>query len=151
MPLDTVYLDIPYMNNFVDFTVDTKNFPNLTNLSTSLHNNNQHLVLIIDAAISAEDTSNTYYSLGNSDGVFIKSGMYNSATYNGNLISSVWPKTCVFLDWFHPKSINVWSKGLNDLYNQTLFDGIWIDMNEPTTFVHGETKPSDVKTQEEIL
>jgi len=40
MPLDTIYLDIPYMDNFVDFTVDSKNFPNLTGLAKNLHNNN---------------------------------------------------------------------------------------------------------------
>ena len=29
MPLDAVWLDIPYMNNYEDFTVDTKAFPDL--------------------------------------------------------------------------------------------------------------------------
>lgn len=41
LPLDTVYLDIPYMKNYEDFTVDTVNFPDLTTLSTTLHTNNQ--------------------------------------------------------------------------------------------------------------
>jgi alpha-glucosidase (family GH31 glycosyl hydrolase) len=45
------------MDNFVDFTVDTKNFPNLTDLATNLHNKNQRLVVIIDAGISAENTT----------------------------------------------------------------------------------------------
>lgn len=29
MPLETVYLDIPYMNKYNDFTVDTKAFNDL--------------------------------------------------------------------------------------------------------------------------
>lgn len=29
MPLDVIYFDIPYMDNFQDFTVDTKAFPKL--------------------------------------------------------------------------------------------------------------------------
>jgi len=99
------------------------------------------MVLIIDAAISADNLTNDYYTLGNSDDVFIKSGMYDSTTYNGNLISKVWPEKAVFVDWFNPKCLNVWHKGLNDLYAQAPFDGIWIDMNEPTTFVHGEINP----------
>ncbi len=41
LPLDTIYLDIPYMKNYEDFTVDTDKFPNLTSLSESLHKNNQ--------------------------------------------------------------------------------------------------------------
>jgi len=34
--------------------------------------------------------------------------------------------------------------GLNELYKAVNYDGIWIDMNEPTTFRHGETKPDDI-------
>ena len=50
----------------------------------------------------------------------------------------MWPKKAVFLDWFNPNSSNFWSQGLSDLYNLAEFDGIWIDMNEPTTFSTGE-------------
>ena len=101
--------------------------------------------MIVDAAISAEDISdnNKYYSMGNDDGVFIKSGLYKSEKYNNNLISKVWPETAVFMDWFNKKCMNVWSFGLYNLYTQTNFDGLWIDMNEPTTFKDGETKPDD--------
>ena len=67
IPLETVYLDIPYMKNYADFTVDNSTFPRLKELATKLHSNNQKLVVIIDAAIYAEDVSenNKYYSIGN--------------------------------------------------------------------------------------
>lgn len=67
MPLETVYLDIPYMNKYNDFTVDTKAFNDLQGLATRLHKAGQRLVVIIDAAISAEDVkeTNVYYTLGN--------------------------------------------------------------------------------------
>jgi alpha-glucosidase (family GH31 glycosyl hydrolase) len=39
--------------------------------------------------------------------------------------------------------MNVWGQGLFDLYNRTKFDGIWIDMNEPTGFKDGEVVPDD--------
>jgi len=44
--------------------------------------------------MSAEDVTekNKYYTMGNSDDIFIKSSMYQSKKYNGNLIGSVWPK-----------------------------------------------------------
>lgn len=61
MMLETVYLDIPYMDKYSDFTVDTKAFPDLMGLSERLHKAGQRLVLIIDAAISAEDIQGTYY------------------------------------------------------------------------------------------
>lgn len=145
MPLETIYLDIPYMKNYADFTVDLKAFNNIPALADRLHAAGQRLVVIVDAAISAEDLTdnNAYYTMGNEDNTFIKSGLWRSTKYNNNLISQVWPKQAVFMDWFNKKCMNVWSKGLYDLYQQTKYDGLWIDMNEPTTFQHGETKPDD--------
>ena len=61
LPLDAIFLDIPYMDNYVDFTVDKKNFHDLPGLANKLHANDQHLIPIIDAAISADDLSNKYY------------------------------------------------------------------------------------------
>jgi alpha-glucosidase len=144
-PLETVYLDIPYMNNYADFTVDKAAFPDLIGLGKKLHDANQKLVVIIDAAVSAEDISenNKYYTQGNKDDIFIKSGLYKSAKYNNNLITHVWPKQAVFVDWFHEKSSIMWNQGLYDLYEQVPYDGIWIDMNEPTSFVNGELVPED--------
>ena len=68
-------------------------------------------MVIIDAAIYAEDVSsaNKYYTMGNEDNIFIKSGMYTSKKYNNNLISKVWPETAVFVDWFNEKCMNTWS------------------------------------------
>jgi alpha-glucosidase len=147
MPLETVYLDIPYMKDYADFTVDFETFPRLQELADRLHKNGQRLVVIIDAAIYAEDISenNKYYTIGNEDDVFIKSGLYTSKKYNNNLISKVWPEDAVFVDWYNDKCMNVWSTGLRDLYDIVNYDGIWIDMNEPTTFWHGEKKVVDAE------
>jgi len=147
MPLETVYLDIPYMKDYADFTVDTETFPRLKELAKRLHDNGQRLVVIIDAAVYAGDVTknNKYYTIGNEDDVFIKSGLYTSEKYNNNLISKVWPETAVFVDWFNDKCMNMWTTGLSDLYDLVEYDGIWIDMNEPTTFWHGEKTPEDAK------
>jgi alpha-glucosidase (family GH31 glycosyl hydrolase) len=141
-PLDAIFLDISYMDNYVDFTVDKKNFPNVPALADDLHAHDQHLIPIIDAAISAEDLNNPYYSQGNSDDIFIKSTKYNSTKYNNNLINQVWPKVSVFVDWFNNKCTNMWFQGLDDLFNRTLNDGVWIDMNEPWGFQTAEIDPS---------
>lgn len=143
-PLDAIFLDIPYMDNYVDFTVDRKNFPDLPGLANQLHANNQHLIPIIDAAISAEDLTNKYYSMGNKDDVFIKSAIHKNETYNNNLINQVWPKVSVFVDWFNDKCTNMWFAGLDDLYTATKYDGIWIDMNEPWGFQTAELDPANI-------
>lgn len=36
IPLEGVWLDIPYMSNFADFTVDTKAFPNMTEYTKAI-------------------------------------------------------------------------------------------------------------------
>lgn len=150
-PLDAIFLDIPYMDNYVDFTVNKTAFPNIGALADDLHAHDQHLIPIIDAAISAEDLSNPFYSQGNKDDVFIKSGIYNNAKYNGNLINKVWPKVAVFVDWFNDKCTNMWFMGLDTLYQETKYDGIWIDMNEPWGFETAELNPDHIPTSEPTL
>lgn len=54
------------------------------------------------------------------------------------MISKVWPKKAVFVDWLHDKCPATWYDGLKDLRGQVEYDGLWIDMNEATTFAHGE-------------
>lgn len=39
MPLDTIFLDIPYMDNYVDFTVNKKDFATLPEFVSKLHAN----------------------------------------------------------------------------------------------------------------
>lgn len=60
IPLEVVWLDIPYMKNFTDFTVDEYYFPDLLGLSESLHSKRMRLVSILDAAISADPDLGIY-------------------------------------------------------------------------------------------
>jgi alpha-glucosidase/lysosomal alpha-glucosidase len=52
----------------------------------------------------------------------------------------VWPGYAYFPDFFHPNASSYWSKMIKLLYTQAPFDGIWIDMNEPTNFCDGECR-----------
>lgn len=61
MPLETMYLDIPYMDNYKDFTVSKKAFGKIADLTKRLHDADQRLVLILDAAISADDVNDQVY------------------------------------------------------------------------------------------
>jgi alpha-glucosidase len=40
-PLDTIFLDIPYMSNYTDFTVNTSAFHDLPGFINELHQNKQ--------------------------------------------------------------------------------------------------------------
>jgi len=61
IPLEVMWLDIPYMDNYADFSVDTKAFPDLQGLKTKLADKGQRLVVILDGGLSADDTNNEYY------------------------------------------------------------------------------------------
>jgi alpha-glucosidase (family GH31 glycosyl hydrolase) len=142
MNLETVYLDIPYMKDFSDFSVDTAAFPDLKTFQQNLKASNQKIVPIIDGAMSADDLQNKYYQRGDLYNIFIKSGIHSSVTYNNNLISKVWPERAVFVDWLDESCLNLVVLGLDDLFNIFEFDGLWIDMNEATTFKNGEIDPN---------
>ena len=145
MPLEVVYFDIPYMDNYADFTVDQVNFKGLPEFTAQLKQNNQKLVVIVDAAISADDTTNKYYVMGNTSKAFIQSGIAQpgqngrNPDFGMNLISQVWPQKSVFMDWFGQPAVDLWSTGLDDLYQLVNYDGLWLDMSEATSFQNGET------------
>jgi len=52
IPLDTLWSDIDYMEDYKDFTYDSKNFAGLPDLIKELHNDNKHYIPIIDAGIA---------------------------------------------------------------------------------------------------
>jgi alpha-glucosidase len=62
IPLEGVWLDIPYMDAFSDFSVDSKTFPDLKKLTDTCHKNGQRVIPIIDAGISADDAKNPYFA-----------------------------------------------------------------------------------------
>ena len=54
----------------------------------------------------------------------------------------VWPESSVFLDYFNTDSKDIWAEGINDLYKEMPFDGLWLDMNEVTGFCNGNRSDS---------
>lgn len=54
IPLEGVHLDIPYLGNYADFSVNTTTFPTISTFADNLHTNNQKLVVIVDAGLSAD-------------------------------------------------------------------------------------------------
>ncbi len=52
IPLDTLWSDIDYMEDYKDFTFDPKNFAGLPKLIDDLHKDNKHYIPIIDAGIA---------------------------------------------------------------------------------------------------
>lgn len=131
MPLEALWLDIEYMNNYRNFEVNTTRFENIPSLAEALHRKKQKLVTIVDAGFEA-NKDYSYYRQGTDQKLFIKSA--NNTSFDGNLIGRVWPGKSAFVDFTCPESTEFWVNGLTGLWTATNTDGIWIDMNEVTTF-----------------
>ena len=60
IPLDAVYMDIDYMENFKDFTVDAEKFPDFEQFVQEMRAQGVHLVPIIDAGVKIEEGYSIY-------------------------------------------------------------------------------------------
>ncbi|XP_063430632.1 sucrase-isomaltase, intestinal-like [Mytilus trossulus] len=143
IPQDVQWGDIDYMFNKFDFTVDKKTFKDLPEFVDELHHNGQRYVIIVDVGIGANETiieqgrvnSPGYemYKDGVDMDVFVKN-------HDGTVLKGeVWPGLTAFPDFSHTNATDFWIKYIK-YFNDTegvKVDGLWIDMNEPASFVQG--------------
>ena len=130
IPLDTQWLDIDYMNEYMDFTVDPIDFPSdeMKEFIDSLHDNNKHFGMIIDPCIKTLQGYSAYDE-GMSLDIFVKG--LDGKPY----MAQVWPAACHYPDFLNPSSEGWWATQFSYFYNAVLpFDGVWIDMNEVSNF-----------------
>jgi len=130
LPLDVIWSDIDYMNNFTDFTFDEDRY-NLTEFRDLV--SKVHWIPIIDAGVFINYTSPAY-NVGNDYDVWIRSALNNS----NYLVGIVWPGLVYWPDWINPNASLYWQDMFEILYAQAPFSGIWLDMNENSNFCTGE-------------
>ena len=130
-PLDAIWSDVDYMLEFRDFTVDDVNFKNLSSFVQEIHKNGTKYVPIIVAGISAGD-SDAYFE-GLKQGVFIKSPTNPNTPIIGRATSG----DSVFVDFYMHNTLPYWKNQMNILYKQVEYDGLWLDMNEVTSYCTG--------------
>jgi len=149
IPLEGVWLDVPYMNNYTQFSVDSTNFGDIATFKTALYDAKQKLVLVLGPGLLSSDPTDIYYSEAIQQGALIKSTI-NTQNEGEALTSQVWPSTkgsgyeTVFLDMFGANATNIWHDGLAGLYDLANFDGVWLDMNEATGVCNGECPNGNV-------
>lgn len=135
-PYDVQWTDIDVMSSGLDYTYDEKNFASLPLLIRQLQANGKHYVNIIDPGISSIQTSGSYFPFdeGVKQGIFIRK--FNSSEY---IIGKVWPGLTAFPDFTHPNATQWWTESASKFHEIIPFDGMWIDMNEPSNFFDGST------------
>jgi alpha-glucosidase len=60
IPLEGVWLDIPYMADFADFTVNETAFAGLKEWTEGIQESGKRMIVIVDAGIAADDASDYY-------------------------------------------------------------------------------------------
>lgn len=126
VPIDSIYMDIDYMERYKDFTVDNTRFPNFSSFVQEMQEKNLHLVPIIDAGVKIEEGYETYEEGCRKD-YFVKKE-------NGErLVAAVWPGRVHFPDFFKPEVQEWFGQQYKFLLDKGI-DGFWNDMNEPAIF-----------------
>ncbi len=126
IPLDSIYLDIDYMEDYKDFTVNKKAFPDLKGLCEDMKKEGIRLVPIIDAGVKIEKGYSVY-----EEGV--EKGYFCTDREGNPFIAAVWPGRVHFPDFLDPKA----REWFGDKYSVLLdmgIEGFWNDMNEPAIF-----------------
>ncbi|XP_044727452.1 lysosomal alpha-glucosidase-like [Chrysoperla carnea] len=134
IPIDVQWNDLDYMEANNDFTYDKNSFKDLANFIHELHDQGVKWVPLVDIGISGSEANGTYppYDLGVNMDIFVKNytgGIFIGKVWNGK--STVWP------DFSHKNVLVYWQKLFQDFHNELSFDGIWLDMNEPSNFYNG--------------
>ena len=142
IPLDSIYLDIDYMERYKDFTVDEERFPDLKGLAADMQAEGIHLVPIIDAGVKIEDGYSVY-----EEGV--EKNYFCKNAEGGDFVGAVWPGRVHFPDFLQPEARDWFGKKYAVLTEQGI-DGFWNDMNEPA-IIYTEDRLADTCAEIEKL
>eukprot|EP00112_Aurelia_sp_Birch-Aquarium-sp1_P012332 Seg2594.1 transcript_id=Seg2594.1/GoldUCD/mRNA.D3Y31 product="Lysosomal alpha-glucosidase" protein_id=Seg2594.1/GoldUCD/D3Y31 len=133
IPLDVQWNDIEYMDKHLDFSYNKDKWGGLPQYVDNLHKKGMHYVMIIDPGISNQFPNYETYNRGLALDTYVKDS-------NGKpLVGKVWPGLTVYPDFFHPNAQKYWTEEISKFHQLFAFDGLWIDMNEPSNFVYGST------------
>jgi len=138
IPFDALTLDIDYMHDYEIFTVEEKRYPNILKVVEDMHAKNINLVLILDPGIKIRKGYDVYDN-------FIKGkACIRGIKHPPYSVGIVWPGMCVFPDFYHPNTANLWKQGLKDLYDKTKYDGLMLDMIDISNFANGDLSNADL-------
>ena len=126
IPLDMVYMDIDYMQDFKDFTLNEKNFPDFPEFVQEMKDKNLRLIPIIDAGVKVEDGYDVY-----EEGV--KNRYFCQREDGSDFVAAVWPGNTHFPDVLNDEARAWFGDKYRILIDQGI-EGFWNDMNEPAIF-----------------
>ncbi|XP_063023459.1 sucrase-isomaltase, intestinal isoform X1 [Melospiza melodia melodia] len=158
IPHDVQYVDIDYMERNLDFTLSPR-FARLPALVNEIKADGMRFIIILDPAISANETNYPAFTRGVEQDIFVQWPNSKEILY-----SKVWSflpnvqineslphedqvenyvSHCAFPDFFRNATTEWYKREILEVYNNPdpskslKFDGLWTDMNEPAAFMNG--------------
>ncbi len=127
IPIETIWLDIDYMEDYKVFTTNKASYGKLKNMI-----GNCKIVTILDPAIKLG------YDIekdGTDKDIWVKN------SNNDSLVVEVWAGESYLPDFTTKKCRDWWSQKVGEFANSNNIVGLWVDMNEPTTLCKKSTNP----------
>ncbi|KAI4821859.1 hypothetical protein KUCAC02_007437 [Chaenocephalus aceratus] len=121
-PMDVQWNDLDYANKRRVFTFDPWRFGDLPQMVDEFHKSGMKYILILDPGISSSSPPGTY------------------PPFDDGLKRDVWPGPTAFPDFTNPETGRWWEDCIRDFHSKVPVDGLWIDMNEPSSFVQGSVE-----------
>ncbi|MBQ8536356.1 MAG: alpha-glucosidase [Clostridia bacterium] len=126
IPLDGVCMDIDYMIQYKDFTVNEEAFPDFKGFNEALKKEHIRLVPIIDAGVK-EQAGYSVYEEG------VKEGYFCTQEDGSPFVGAVWPGRSCFPDFLKQEARAWFGQKYHALMDAGV-EGFWNDMNEPALF-----------------
>ena len=142
LPLDMICMDIDYMQDYADFTVNKQRFPDLAALSAELKAQGIRLVPIIDAGVRI-DPENPVCAEG------LANGSFCTKADGTPFIAAVWPGKAYFADFLRPE-VREWFGRQYKALTDCGIEGFWNDMNEPALFYSPERLKAFFESMDEL-
>ena len=130
LPLDMICMDIEYMQDYADFTVNKERFSDLAKLSADLKAQGIRLVPIIDAGVRIDPNDPTC-----TEG--LEKGYFCKKADGTPFVAAVWPGKAYFADFLRPE-VREWFGHKYKALTDCGIEGFWNDMNEPSLFYSPE-------------
>lgn len=142
MLISSIYMDIDYMVDYKDFTVNEERFPDFKEYVRSLRDKGIRLVPIIDAGVKIEDGYDVY-----EEGV--KNNYFVKDKDGKDYVTAVWPGLTHFPDFLNA-DVRKWFGDKYKILTDMGIEGFWNDMNEPAIF-YSQNKVDEIREEIEKI
>jgi alpha-glucosidase len=135
LPLESLWLDIHYMEGYKVFTVSPHRFPHLRAVAEAMGAKGVRLVPIVDPGVKAEP-GYPVYEEAKARGLLVQNER------DEVLLGGVWPRPAAWPDFTREEARAFWAEKVRAFVEGFGFAGVWNDMNEPAVLeLEGKEPP----------